>query len=120
ERLSGARRGRAQHELGLDVGAAHVLRDALGAASAPRRERPLVVGERGVVPARLGVAEDEERAGHTQSVLRRSVAAPSTSARTMQEQTTTTSSAKRASRLSAAVRASASYAYVNGRKTETA
>src|SRR5262249_11055646 len=64
ERLARARGRRAEDELGLDAEGAEMLGDSLRVAPAARRERPLVIRESRIVPARLRVPEEVERPCH--------------------------------------------------------
>src|ERR687898_437574 len=64
ERFACAPRGRAQHELGRDVMLAQVARDRAGGAPAPARERPFVIGQLGLLPAGLRVAQQVETLAH--------------------------------------------------------
>jgi hypothetical protein len=60
QRLAGAPRWRAQHHLGGDPLPPQVLSHDLGGAATARGQGAIVIGKRGVVPARLCVAEEEQ------------------------------------------------------------
>jgi hypothetical protein len=60
QRLTRALRGRAQHQPGRDALGAHALADRLRGAPPALRQRPVVVGEPRLVPARLRVAEEKQ------------------------------------------------------------
>jgi hypothetical protein len=61
ERVLRPTRGRTQDERWADLAVPHVPTDALGGSLASRGERAVTVVEGGVVPAGLGVAEEQQR-----------------------------------------------------------
>ena len=80
ERLPGTHRRRAEHQIGPNVLIAEVLLHPRGGTDPPRRERPVVIGELSVVPARLRVAQEVERAHRQPGPAAVATATPTTPA----------------------------------------
>jgi hypothetical protein len=79
EGVDGAPRRRAQHHVGPVLGSGKVLTQAPHGLLAPRREWPVVIGERRIAPRGLGVAHEQEiatDARHRRAARRRGAVSP--------------------------------------------